>query len=102
MKSILCQLLFDPVLQPSRRGRQVKFDVDELDILVSTGPMEERITRLMALRGYPLSAREIAAGIGSNASQVNKGLKSLINNGQVEVVEMPDCIREYVLCSTSR
>ena len=94
---MLCQLLFDPVQQPVRRGRQVKFDADEPDILVSTGPMEERITRLMALRGYPLSAREIATGIGSNASQVNKGLKSLIDQGRAEAVEMPGCIREYVL-----
>lgn len=97
MKSILCQLLFDPVQQPAQRGRQIKFDCDEPDILFTTGPMDERITLLMRHRGYPMSAREIAAGIGSNASQVNKGLKTLIADGRAEAVEMQGWVREYVL-----
>ena len=59
--------------------------------------MDERITLLMRHRGYPMSAREIAAGIGSNASQVNKGLKTLIADGRAEAVEMQGCVREYVL-----
>lgn len=97
MKSILCQLLFEPVQLPSQRGRQIKFDSDEPDILFTTGPMDERITLLMRHRGYPMSAREIASGIGSNASQVNKGLKILMATGRVEVVDMLGCVREYVL-----
>lgn len=97
MKSILCQLLFDPVPAPAQRGRQIKFDSDEPDILFSKGAMDERITLLMRHRGYPMSAREIASGIGSNASQVNKGLKTLMASGDVEVIEMQGCVREYVL-----
>lgn len=97
MKSILCQLLFDPVQLPAQRGRQIKFDSDEPDILFTTGPMDERITLLMRHRGYPMSAREIASGIGSNASQVNKGLKTLMANGCVDMVDMQGCVREYVL-----
>lgn len=97
MKSILSQLLFDPVQLPAQRGRQIKFDGDEPDILFTTGPMDERITLLMRHRGYPMSAREIATGIGSNASQVNKGLRALMTSGYVEAVEMQGCVREYVL-----
>jgi len=94
---MLTQLLFEPVTLPTRRGRIVKFDVDELDIMVATGTMEERIEILMRHRGYPMSAREIAAGVGSNASQVNRGLRHLVTKGQVEVIEMPGCVREYAL-----
>ncbi|MEN9879616.1 MAG: hypothetical protein RIQ55_262 [Pseudomonadota bacterium] len=97
MKSMLCQLLFDPVPLPAQRGRQIKFDTDEPDILFTTGPMDERITLLMRHRGYPMSVREIATGIDSNASQVNKGLKTLIAAGHVDVVDMLGCVREYVL-----
>lgn len=97
MKSILCQLLFEPIQLPAQRGRQIKFDNDEPDILFTTGPMEERITLLMRHGGYPMSAREIASGIRSNASQVNKGLKTLMSSGRVEIVEMHGCVREYVL-----
>lgn len=94
---MLTQLLFEPVTLPTRRGRIVKFDVDEPDIMVATGTMEERIEILMRHRSYPMSAREIAAGIGSNASQVNRGLRHLISQGKVDVVEMPGCVREYAL-----
>ena len=97
MKSILSQLLFEPVVMPRTAGRQIKFDAEEPDILVSTGPLDERITRFMQMRSYPMTAREIAAGIASNASQVNKGLRVLISRGQVEVIDMPGCVREYVL-----
>lgn len=37
MKKILSQLLFDPVAEPISRERQIRFDVDEPDILVATG-----------------------------------------------------------------
>jgi len=99
MKSMLSQLLFEPVKPPVKRGRQIKFDADEPDILVATGSLDERITRLMKLRGYPMSAREIASGIASNASQVNRGLRVLIGTGAVEVIDMPGCVREYALKS---
>ena len=97
MKSILTQLLFEPVPQPIKRGRSVRFDVDEPDIMVATGPLDERITTLMRLRGYPMTAREIATAIGSNASQVNRGLRVLFNEGLVEVVDIPGSVKEYAL-----
>ena len=102
MKSMLSKLLFEPVKLPIRRGRQIKFDAEEPDIMVATGSLDERICRLMKLRGYPMSAREISNGIASNASQVNRGLRALIDSGEVEVIEMPGCVREYALLSGSR
>lgn len=97
MKSMLSQLLFEPVRLPVSRGRQVRFDLDELDIKVATGPLDERIATLLRIRGYPMSAREIAAGIGSNASQVNRGLNALMGQGLVEVIDIPGSVREYTL-----
>ena len=97
MKSLLSQLLFEPVRLPESRGRSVRFDTDEPDILLMTGPLEERISSLMAMRSYPMTCKEIALGIGSNASQVKRGLRALMKRGDVEVVEIPGSVREYVL-----
>lgn len=97
MKSLLSQLLYGSVQLPLQGGRQIKFDIDEPDIMVATGPLEERVRMLMKMRGYPMSAREISAGIGSNASQVNKALRILMANDKVDVIEMPGCVKEYVL-----
>lgn len=97
MKTILSQLLFDPVAEPISRGRQIRFDVDEPDILVATGVLEDRISTLMYRRAYPMTAREIAVGIASNPSQVNRGLRSLIAQGKVDVIEIDHNVREYVL-----
>lgn len=94
---MLSQLLLQPVPQPSVRGRLVKFDLEEPEISLSTGPLDERIAGLMRQRGYPMTAREIAAGIGSNASQVHRGLKLLIAARRVEVIEISGSVREYVL-----
>ena len=97
MKSILSQLLFNTVPVPQARGRKVRFDVDEPDIHVATGPLDERISTLLTRHGYPMTAREIAAGIGSNASQVNKGLRILLKQDRVEVVTVPGSIKEYAI-----
>lgn len=72
MKSMLSQLLFEPIQPPTRPGRQVKFDMDAPDIQFTTGPLDERIRLLMQHRAYPMTAREITVGISSNASQVNR------------------------------
>jgi hypothetical protein len=101
MKSILSRLLFEPVQVPVSRGRQVKFDAEDPDIMVSTGPLDERIAIFMRLRGYPMTAREIAAGIASNASQVNRGLRTMIAEGQVEVIDIIGSVRECALNETS-
>ena len=97
MKSLISQLLFDPVQQPVKPGRQVRFDEDDVDIMASTGPMDERITTMMRTRGYPMTAREIATRIGSNPSRVTKGLHVLVESGHVEVIDIPGSVREYML-----
>lgn len=97
MKSILSQLLFEPVPSPAQRGRMVKFDVDELDIMVATGPLDERISALLRMHSYPMTVKEIASGIGSNASQVNKALRLMAANREVDAIYVPGSIKEYTL-----
>ena len=65
--------------------------------MVATGPLDERIATFMRMRGYPMTAREIAAGIASNASQVNKGLKIMLSRAEVVVIDIPGSVREYAL-----
>lgn len=97
VKSFLSTLLFDPIPSPPQRGRTVRFDIEEPDILLSTGPLGERISTLMRVRGYPMAGRKIAVGIGTNASQVNKGLRLLLAQERIEVVEIPGNMKEYAL-----
>lgn len=94
---MLSQLLFDPVQLPVSGGRQIRFDENDLDIRVSTGALEERIVHLLRVRGYPLTVREITAGIGSNASQTNRGLRELLARGDVETIDIAGNVREYAL-----
>ena len=44
-----------------------------------------------------MTAREIASRIGSNPSRVSKGLQSLVDDGSVEVINIPGAVREYML-----
>lgn len=100
MKSLLSRLLFETAQPPTSKGRTIRFDVDEPDIRVATGPLDERIALLLQSRAFPMTVREIAAGIASNASQVNKGLKILLAKGRVEIIEMPGSVKEYALRKT--
>lgn len=97
MKSLLSRLLFETAQPPTSKGRTIRFDVDEPDIQVATGPLDERIALLLQTRAFPMTVREIAAGIASNASQVNKGLKVLVSKGRVDLIETPGSVKEYVL-----
>lgn len=99
MKSLIRQLLFEQISEPEQRGRLIKFDVDEPDIMVATGVLEDRIVGLMCMRSYPMTAKEISTGIGSNPSQVNRGLKQLISQSRVEVIEIPGSVKEFILKS---
>jgi len=86
-----------PVPQPVRPGRVIRFGSEEPDIQFATGTLEQRVLWYMASVNYPMTAREIATGIGSNASRVTKGLKSLAKINKVVVVEIDGCVREYSL-----
>ena len=75
----------------------VRFDVDEPSIMVATGRLDERISTFMRLRGCPMTAREIFVGIASNASQVNRVLRLMACAGEIEVIDIPGSVKEYVL-----
>ena len=94
---MISQLLIQPVPQPLRRGRVIRFGGEEPDIQFATGTIEQRIESYMRALNFPATAKEIALGIGSNASRVTKALKSLIKTKKVIVVEIDGCIREYSL-----
>ena len=97
MPSMISLLLTQPVPQPVNRGRVVRFGVDEPDILFSTGTLEQRIQMFLTVTSCPVTAKEIAAGIGSNASRVTKGLKLLAESNKVSVINVDGCVREYTL-----
>ncbi len=97
MPSMISQLLIQPVPKPLRRGRVIRFGGEEPDIQFATGPLEQRIQSYMRALNFPATAKEIAVGIGSNASRVTKGLKLLIKANKVIVVEIDGCVREYSL-----
>lgn len=94
---MLSQLLFEPVQLPKSRGRPIRFDADEPSIELMTGTLEERVANLLLKCGYPMTTKEIASGIRSNASQVAKGLRKLIDQGKVEMIDLDGCVREYIL-----
>lgn len=94
---MISQLLIQPVPKPLRRGRVIRFGGEEPDIQFATGPLEQRIQSYMRALNFPATAKEIAVGIGSNASRVTKGLKLLIKANKVIVVEIDGCVREYSL-----
>ena len=97
MASILSRLLIHPVPQPSHRGKIVRFDVEETDILFATGTMEERVVSFIRNAGNPVTVKEIAVGIASNPSRVTKAVKLLVKSGKLILIEVEGCVREYAL-----
>lgn len=97
MASMLSRLLIHPVPQPSQRGKIVRFDVEETDILFATGTMEERVVSFIRNAGNPVTVKEIAVGIDSNPSRVTKSVNDLVKSGKVVLIEIEGCVREYVL-----
>ena len=102
MKTMLGQLLFGQITVPEVPGRTVRFDREELDIGLATGPMEERVAGVLKQTGYPMTAGEITHVLQSNASQVTRGLRKLIAEARVEAIEVAGCPREYMLLRQKR
>lgn len=78
-------------------GRSIKFDVSDIDIRFSTGTMHERVVGYLLLRGEPLTAKEIALGIGSTTSRVYAQLKRLLSERIVEAISVDGFHPEYVV-----
>lgn len=95
-KSMLATLLLDKPPKPPK-GRSVRFGTSEPDINFTTGPMPDRVLALLKSAGEPLTAKQIAVGIGSNASRVTATLKSLMSDGKVEQIKIIGCTAEYAL-----
>lgn len=102
MKTMLGQMLFGQISLPEVPGRTVRFDREELDIGLATGPMEERVAGVLKLAGYPMTASEITHVLQSNASQVTRGLRKLIAEDRVEIIDVEGCPREYALQTHKR
>lgn len=97
MSSIISLMLFKAPTRPSAKGRVVRFGVEEPDILLSTGSMPERIVSYLVRNQAPGTAKEIASGIGSNASRVTRILMQLVKDGKVKIIKIDGCVTEYEL-----
>ena len=98
MSSMLRQLLFKPIPQPTAKGRLVRFGHEEPDIQLATGTMEERILAYLHLHQCPATAKEIASGLGSNSAPcVSRVLQRLAQKHKVRLVKIEGCVAEYEL-----
>jgi len=92
---MLQQLLLKPIPQPNNRGRVVRFGQEELDIQLATGSMPDRIKTYLQRNQCPATAKEIAVGIGSNASRVTRIMQQLLKDNKIRCVKIEGCITEY-------
>jgi hypothetical protein len=95
MTSIIRAVLFKEVPKPSSLGRSIKFEESDPDIRFSTGTMHERVMGYLKERDEPLSAKDIATGIGSTTSRVYVQLKRLAANRFIEVINVDGFHPEY-------
>lgn len=99
MTSIIRAVLFKEVPKPSTLGRSIKFDETEPDIRFSTGKMHERVMEYLKERDEPLTAKDIALGIGSTTSRVYVQLKRLASGRLIEVINVDGFHPEYTIRS---
>lgn len=59
--------------------------------------MHERVVGYLAARGEPLTAKEIAQGIGSNTSRVYAQLKRLLADNAIQVISGAGFHPEYLV-----
>ena len=95
MSSILKTILFNEVPKPSNVSRSIKFDVSDIDIRFSTGTMRERVVGYLSVSREPLTAKEIASGIGSTTSRVYVQLKRLLSDRVIEAISVEGFHPEY-------
>lgn len=97
MPSMLQHLLLNPIPQPQKRGRVVRFGHEEPDILLATGAMSERILAYLKRNQCPATGKEIATGIGSNSSRVTRILQQLLKEQKIHCIKIDGCVTEYEL-----
>ena len=96
MTSILRTILFKEIPKPPSIGRMVKFDASDPDIRFATGSMHERVVGYLREKNEPMTAKEIAQGVGSTTSRVYVQLKRLVADRELEVISMEGFHPEYV------
>jgi hypothetical protein len=97
MTSILSTLLFKHIPPQTNVGRSIKFDASDPDIRFASGPMHDRVLGYLMLRDEPLTAKEIAQGIGSTTSRVYVPLKRLVTDRVLEIISVEGFHPEYVI-----
>ncbi len=97
MPSMLRTLLFKEIPKPPNIGRAIRFDASEPDIRFATGPMHARVIGYLKARGEPLTAKEIAQGIGSSTSRVYVQLKRLVSDHTLSVISVEGFHPEYIV-----
>lgn len=78
---MLSQLLFEPTPLPTSRGCPIRFDIDEPSIELMTGTLEERVASLLHKCGYPMTVKEIAAGMLSADAWEDSVQIRVVDNG---------------------
>lgn len=101
MSSIITTLLFKRFPDHRGYGRLIKFDQTEAYIKFATGCMHERVIGYMGARAEPLTAGDIAHGIGSTTNRVYSTLKKLVQNGKIVAIQIEGAHPEYILNNVS-
>ena len=97
MSSMLRTLLFKQIPKTPNVGRTIKFDASEPDIRFATGSMHERVVGYLKARNEPLTAKEIAQGIGSTTSAVYAQLRRLLSDRTLSMISVEGFHPEYVI-----
>lgn len=97
MSSMVRTLLFKEIQKPPNVGRTIKFDASEPDIRFATGSMHERVVGYLTARNEPLTAKEIAQGIGSSTSAVYAQLRRLLSDHTLSIISVDGFHPEYVI-----
>lgn len=101
MPSMIHKLLLQPVPKPEQQGRIIRFGNEEPDIQLVTGAMPERILAYLKRNDCPVTAKEIATGIGTNNSRVTRVLQPLLKERKVQCIKIDGCVTEYELFRNS-
>ena len=97
MTSILRTILFKEIPKPLNASRTIKFDISEPDIRFATGSMHDRVMRYLTEQDEPLTAKEIAQGIGSTTSRVYVQLKRMVSDRTLAVINVEGFHPEYIM-----
>lgn len=97
MTSLLKQVLFKEIPLPSGVSRSIRFDITDPDQRFMKGTINVRIINYLKFRDEPLTAKEIAKGIGTSTNQVYVQLKRLVQDQKLKAINIDGFHPEYFI-----